>query len=79
MSCWNLTSVFSEDNLANRVICLQYKLGRGNRDKVQQFMTITGARCGYLIAVGFNFICGASVEFKFICGAPVEFKFICGP
>jgi len=52
---------FSKDNIADSVLCaraVQYKLGRGNRDKVQQFMTITGARCGCLIAVEFDFIGG---------------------
>ena len=41
------------------VCAVQYKLGRGNRDKVQQFMTITGARYGCLIDVeiGTNY-CG---------------------
>jgi hypothetical protein len=31
------------------VFNLQYKLGRGSREEVQQFMTITGARYGCLI------------------------------
>jgi len=52
---------FSNDNIADSVLCaraVQYKLGRGNRDKVQQFMAITGARFGCLIAVEFDFTGG---------------------
>jgi len=53
---------FLKKMIADYVWCVctvQYKLGRGNRDKVQQFMTITGARYGCLIAVeiGTNY-CG---------------------
>lgn len=51
VNCWNLMGILGK-RVANCVLCvcnLQYKLGRGSREKVQQFMAITGARCGRLI------------------------------